>query len=70
MPIEPDQPPHRRPRLLEVSHVAHRLSVGDDYVLGLIHGKKLAAILLGTRWRIDPVDLEAFIDKNRTRVVG
>jgi excisionase family DNA binding protein len=53
------------PRLLEVSHVAHRLSVSDEYVLRLIRGKKLPAIRLGIRYRIDQADLEAFIKASR-----
>ena len=38
-----------RPRLLEVSHVAHRLSVSQEYVRKLLRGNKLAAIRLGGR---------------------
>ncbi len=52
--------------LLEVSHVAHRLSTSEEYVRRLIRQKKLKAIRLGARWRIDPVDLQAFIDRQRT----
>jgi len=48
-------------RLLEVSHVAHRLSVSDGYVRKLIREKKLKAIRLGSIFRIDPDDLQAFI---------
>lgn len=51
--------------LLEVAHVAHRLSVGEDFVYQLIKDRKLTAIRLGTRWRIDPVDLQAYIDGQR-----
>jgi excisionase family DNA binding protein len=67
MPIDPllaplpVQPPH----LLEVSHVAHRLSASQEYVRRLIRERKLAAIRLGTRWRIDPADLQAFIERQR-----
>jgi excisionase family DNA binding protein len=53
------------PRLLEVSHVAHRLSASQEFVRRLIRGKKIAAIRLGTRWRVDPIDLQAFIDAQR-----
>jgi len=52
-------------RLLEVSHVAHRLSASQEYVRRLIRDRKLKAIRLGTRWRVDPVDLQAFIDAQR-----
>lgn len=53
------------PRLLEVQHVAHRLSASQEFVRRLIREKKLAAIRLGTRWRVDPNDLQAFIDAQR-----
>ena len=52
-------------KLLEVMHVAHRLSVSPGFVRRLIRDKKLKAILLGTRWRVDPIDLQAFIDAQR-----
>ena len=53
------------PRLLEVSHVAHRLSASQEFVRRLIRERKLSAIRLGTRWRVDPIDLQAFIDAQR-----
>jgi len=62
MPIDPLVSP---PRLLEVAHVAHRLSVSQRFVWQLIRDKKLAAIRLGPRWRVDPADLQAFIDAQR-----
>jgi excisionase family DNA binding protein len=55
------------PRLLEVAHVAHRLSASQEYVRRLIRERKLQAIRLGTRWRVDPVDLQAFIDQQRAQ---
>jgi len=45
--------------------VAHRLSVGDRFVRRLIREKQLKAIRLGTRWRVDSRDLDAFIDAHR-----
>jgi len=54
-----------QPHLLEVSHVAHRLSSSQEFVRQLIRKKKLAAIRLGTRWRVDPTDLQAFLDAQR-----
>ena len=53
------------PHLLEVSHVAHRLSASQEFVRRLIRDGKLAAIRLGTRWRVDPADLQAFIARQR-----
>jgi excisionase family DNA binding protein len=65
MPLDPLHAPLAFPRLLEVSHVAHRLSVSPDHVRRLIRDKKLAVIRLGKRYRVDPVDLQAFIDAQR-----
>jgi excisionase family DNA binding protein len=52
-------------RLLEVSHVAHRLKASEEFVRRLIRNRKLAAIRIGTRWRVDPRDLEAWIEARR-----
>jgi excisionase family DNA binding protein len=67
MPIDPLHLPavSALPHLLEVSHVAHRLSSSQEYVRRLIRDGKLAAIRLGTRWRVDPLDLQAFIERQR-----
>jgi excisionase family DNA binding protein len=61
-PLAPTPPGSR---LLEVSHVAHRLSASQEFVRRLIRRRQLPAIRLGARWRIDPVDLQAFIDAQR-----
>jgi excisionase family DNA binding protein len=61
-----DPLPSLIPRLLEVAHVAHRLSASMEYVRDLIRDGKLSAIRLGRCYRIDPVDLQAFIDARRT----
>lgn len=52
--------------LLEVAHAAHRMGVGQDYVRELLRAGTLKGVKLGRRWRIDPVDLEAYIDRHRT----
>jgi excisionase family DNA binding protein len=73
MPLDPvlaHAPAHVLPRLLEVSAVAHRLSVSPEYVRDLIRDKKLPAIRLGRYWRVDPRDLEAFIDRQRQHAEG
>lgn len=49
-------------RFLEVSHVAHRLSFSQEWVRRLIREKKLKAIRLGGRWRVDPEDLQRFLE--------
>jgi len=53
--------------LLEVSHVAHRLSVSERKVWHLIREKQLPAFRLGPHWRVDPRDLQAFIDAQRAK---
>jgi excisionase family DNA binding protein len=55
------------PQLMEVAHVAHRLSVSDEHVYRLIRAKELVAIRFGRRLRIDQRDLQAFIDTKRRR---
>lgn len=50
---------------MEVAHVAHRLGTSQEHVRRLLRQKKLPSIRLDTRWRVDPVDLEAFIDARR-----
>jgi excisionase family DNA binding protein len=62
MPIDPLL---AMPHLLEVAHVAHRLSASEEFVRQLLRKKKLAAIRLGNRWRVDPQDLQKFIDGQR-----
>lgn len=57
---------HAGAKLLEVAHVAHRLSASPEFVRRLIRDRKLKAIRMGRRWRVDPADLEAFIDGQRT----
>lgn len=52
--------------LREVAHVARRLSMSQEHVRRLIRGGQLPAIRLGCRWRIDPRDLEDFINRQRT----
>ncbi len=53
------------PHLLEVSQVAHRLSLSEDYVRRLIRKRQLPAIQFGTRYRVDPEDLRQFITAQR-----
>lgn len=56
--------------LLEVAHVAHRLRSSQEYVRKLIRAGKLAAIRIGRRYLIDPMDLQAFIDAHRIPAVA
>jgi excisionase family DNA binding protein len=68
----PDLPllPHP-PRLLEVHEVAYQLKCSQETVLRRIRTGQLVAIRLGTRsWRVDPHDLQAFIDAQRVHANG
>jgi len=63
-PISP--PPAHPPRLLEVHEVAFVLKCSHETVLRYIRQRTLVGIRLGPRsWRVDPVDLQKFIDANR-----
>jgi excisionase family DNA binding protein len=53
------------PSLLEVFHVARRLSASEEFVRREIRAGRLPAVRLGARWRVDPLDLEAYIDARR-----
>jgi excisionase family DNA binding protein len=64
-PLLPPIPLLAIPRLLEVSHVAHRLSASPEFVRRLLRDKQLTAIRLGNRWRVDEADLQKFIDAQR-----
>jgi len=52
-------------QLLEVSEVARRLSACEEFVRRLLVTGKLPGIHVGKRWRVDPLDLQAFIDARR-----
>lgn len=51
--------------LLEVAHVAHRLRISQEQVRRLIRTGKLKALRLGTRWRVDETDLDAYLKSLR-----
>lgn len=63
MPLSPHLAP--APLLLEVSLVAHRLSVSPEFVRVLLRRKALPAVRFGRRWRVDAADLQAYIDGHR-----
>jgi excisionase family DNA binding protein len=56
------------PKLLEVNHVAHRLSFSQEWVRRLIRDKKLPAIRIGGRWRVEPAALQRFIDEQQAQI--
>ena len=53
--------------LLTVEQVAQILQVHWQTVLTYIKSGKLKALKLGRGYRIDPKDLEAFIENNKTK---
>jgi len=59
MPVDPLL---AAPRLLEVGHVAHRLSVSPGKVRKLIRSGKLPAVRLGGLFRIREAAVDAYID--------
>ena len=63
---DPVLPLHHEPRLLEAYEVAHRLKCSQEHVRRLVRGGKLAVVYIGKRsWRVDPLDLKAFIDAQK-----
>jgi excisionase family DNA binding protein len=63
LPIDPSLP--LPPHLLEVSQVAYRLSLSEDYVRDLIKAGTLPAIRIGVRYRVTTADLERFVEARR-----
>jgi excisionase family DNA binding protein len=56
------------PRLLEVHEVAYHLKCSQEMVWRAIRARELIAIRFGKRsWRVDPHDLQAFVDARRVR---
>lgn len=53
--------------LLTVEQVAQTLQVHWQTVLTYIKSGKLKALKLGRGYRIDPKDLETFIESNKTK---
>lgn len=53
--------------LLTVEQVANTLQVHWQTVLTYIKSGKLKAVRLGRGYRIDPKDLEDFINSNKTK---
>jgi excisionase family DNA binding protein len=63
MPIDPQPRPSLVlvPHLLEVAHVAHRLSTSQEFVRRKIREGVLPALRMGARYRIEEADLLAYI---------
>lgn len=59
-------PPHESLPLMPTSEVATFLGVSPKQVNNLIHAKELAAIRVGSRWKVDPRDLDRYVRRNRT----
>lgn len=52
--------------MLETAHVAHRLGCSTEFVRLLIRRKLLPAFRLGTHYRIEQCEVQAYIEKRRT----
>ena len=53
------------PRLVEVSHVAHRLGFSQDHERDLLRDGDIPAFRLRGRWRVWSHDVDAYIEKQR-----
>lgn len=51
--------------LLEVDRVAILLSMSPEFVRRLLRAGTLVGIRFGNRWRIDPREVKAYIDRQR-----
>ena len=56
--------------LLTLEEAARRLNVSVATVRRMIRDKELVATKLRGDWRVDPVDLEAFIDRGKNKPQG
>lgn len=53
--------------LMTVHDAADFLQVRETTVRGLINDKRLRAVKVGKEWRIDPADLQSFLNENANR---
>jgi len=51
-------------KYLTVRQVAKKLDITEEWVRDLINAKEIRAIKIG-KWRINPEDLEAFIESRK-----
>lgn len=52
--------------LMPTSEVATFLGVSPKHVNNLIRSRELPAVLVGSRYRVDPRDLDSYVRRNRT----
>lgn len=55
--------------LLTTQEVASKLKMDEKTVRGYINKGDLPAVRVGNRFRVDPVDLLAFLERNTTSAV-
>ncbi|PTU55370.1 DNA-binding protein [Sphaerisporangium cinnabarinum] len=53
--------------LLTPAQVAVHLNVSTATVRNYLNSGELRGVRVGARWRVDPTDLEAWIERNKTR---
>ena len=51
--------------LLTVDQVCTKLSMSPQYIYRLLRAGTLRGIRFGSDWRVDPHDLQAWIDRHR-----
>jgi len=64
-----DLHPHL-PRLLEVHEVAFLMKCSQETVRRLIRRGELIGVRFGNQWRVDPVDLQAYIESQKVRIAA
>ncbi len=60
--------PSPRNRLLDVSDAAELLGITVRHVRRLIYERRIPYVKIGSRVRIDPRDLDRFVDEHRVDV--
>jgi excisionase family DNA binding protein len=56
--------------LMEVDRVAYRMSVSPEFVRRLLRSGKLVGIRVGRMWRVDPREVQAYIERLRRAASG
>ena len=57
---------HGYPEILTLKQCQEILLIGKNLMLFLVHNEEIPAFRVGKQWRIRKVDLERYIEDNRT----
>lgn len=63
MPVDPLAASIALSRYFEVAHLAHRLSVSQEFVRRLIRDGELVAIRVGVRYRIHQTEVDRYLER-------